>query len=72
MLVKRLFRQHSSTLLIMPKEILNDMDLQAGDYVTIDVVQKTKLIRMTKVIGRIQNERSDKDSKGKRDQSGEA
>ena len=65
MMIKRLFRQHTSIVITIPKTIVNDLGLRAGDYMEIEVDQIEEQIKMARIKGRIENERSDKDGKNK-------
>lgn len=55
MLIKRLYRQHNTTVLSIPRPILAAMELKAGDYVEIEAVSDPKKIIMCKIVGRTEN-----------------
>jgi len=64
MMIKRLFRQHTTVVLTIPKPVLNALDLKAGDYVEIEVEKREKQITIAKVYGRINHGRNNEDDKG--------
>ena len=49
MMIKRLYRQHTSTVLTLPKPILHAAGIKAGDYVEIEVEKSSQEIRVNKV-----------------------
>lgn len=70
MMIKRLYRQHSTTVLTIPKPMLLGMGIKAGDYVEIELVHGNQVIRITKVIGRAENERTDENNQSEQHSGG--
>lgn len=71
MLIKRLYRQHNTTVLSIPRPVLEALDLAAGDYVELEVVERDRQIRMAKIEGRIENDRRNEIGKSEHDNGGQ-
>lgn len=71
MMIRRLYRQHTTTVLGIPKMILAAIDLQAGDYVEIEVRTRDKEIRMSKVEGKKEDAGRNEAVKSELDRSGQ-
>lgn len=67
MMIKRLYRQHSTVVMAIPKPMLEALDLKAGDYVELEVADGGMQIRMEKIVGRLGHERKNTDGKSEHD-----
>jgi len=65
MMIKRLYRQHNTTVLTIPKLILQVAELKFGDYVEIEVNGVTKQITLAKIEGKLKDERKNEAGKSK-------
>lgn len=72
MMIKRLFRQHTATVLTIPKPVLAALDMEAGDYVELEVDGISKQIRMSKIVGRQGYDRKNEVGKSEHDRGGGA
>lgn len=50
MWIKKVYRQHGSMVLTLPKQVQRLMKLDAGDYLMIGFRPKDKALQMTKVV----------------------
>lgn len=72
MFIKKLYRQHTTTVLAIPKMILEALDLKAGDYVELEAMGGGKEIRMAKIKGRLGYGSRNEDDKSDGDRGGQA
>lgn len=59
MMIKRLYRQHTAVVMAIPRPVLNELDLAAGDYVEIEVMKSVREIRIAKIEGKKKDEQGD-------------
>ena len=70
MIIKRLHRQHSSTVLIVPKLVLSALEIGPGDYIGLDILDADKEVVITKIIHRGKRNGESRENQNQCDKSG--
>ncbi len=69
-MIKRLYRQHTTVVVTIPRPVLDALDVQAGDYVGMDIDERDHEVTLFKIKGRSKDGRTNEDDQGQPDTGG--